>query len=161
VADAAPRSIRRLARGASTCRALQRAFSLVETLVAIVLVAISMLGLGALQLAALRGSGTSLDLLAAAGHAISHEERLRALHDAPPEARARLAGAGVAIGCFGDRRCTPEEFAADEAARWLDAAAPRTWQPQPPVADDASAPTQIRLEVARAAAPFVAVEVVP
>lgn len=129
-------------------------FSLVETLVASLLVALAMIGLGGLQLATLRGAGTSLDLLAAAGHASSHQERVRALHDAPDEARAALGGMGAAIGCNADRVCTPVEFAQDEASHWRPSARLR-WVVRPPVLDE----SRLRLEVARDGGPFVAIEV--
>lgn len=129
-------------------------FSLVETLIAALLVAFAMIGLGGLQLATLRGAGTSLDLLAAAGHASSHQERVRALHDAPPDARAALGGTGVAIGCSADRPCTPLEFAQDEASHWELAGRPR-WSVRPPSLGE----SRLRLEVARDGGPFVVVEV--
>jgi type II secretory pathway pseudopilin PulG len=129
-------------------------FSLVETLVATLLVALAMLGLGGLQLAALRGAGTSLDLLAAAGHASSHQERVRALHDAPDDVRAALGGIGAPVGCNAERRCTPLEFAQDEASRW-EAPPSVPWRPRPPELDD----TRLRLEVARDDEPFVVLEV--
>lgn len=141
-------------RNRRPARRAQQGFSLVETLVATLLVALAMLGLGGLQLATLRGAATSLDLLAAAGHASSHQERVRALHDAPEDVRAVLGGTGTRLDCNADRPCTPLEFALDEASRW-EAPVAVPWRPLPPELDD----TRLRLEVARDAEAFVVLEV--
>src|SRR5512137_325693 len=100
----------------------ERGFALLEVLVAMLLVAVALLGVTGLQLAALRSGADLLRLLGASSHAAAHAERLRALHDAPPEAREVLATRGARRGCRDERRCTPLEFAEDEAARWLDEA---------------------------------------
>lgn len=90
-------------------------FALVEVLVALLLVAFATLGVAHVQLGALRAGGRSLEALAEHGHVLGLADRIRALHDAPPTARALLAGDGANHDCRGDRRCTPEEFAAYEA----------------------------------------------
>lgn len=119
-----------------------RGVGLVEVLVAIVLVAVSMLGVARLHLGAFDAGRRSLDALALQGHVLGLADRIRALHDAPPETRARLAGAGADRDCRGERRCTPDEFAEHEAWAWHDEARA--------LRDATSAPIEVRLEPAPA-----------
>ena len=111
-----------------------RGFSLVEQLVALLLVATALLGVAGLQLASLRGGAHALELLAAHDHVAARGESLRALHGLPAAERAALLGAGERVACRGERRCAPREFAADEAARATAAAAARGWIVLPAVA---------------------------
>jgi prepilin-type N-terminal cleavage/methylation domain-containing protein len=133
-------------------------FTLVETLVAMLLVAIALLGVTGLQLVSLQAGARALELLAATSLASSHAERIRALHDAPDEARARLAEPGDAIGCGPARACTPLEFAADEAARWTDDDG-RAWRVQPPAVELAAAPAQVSLGIQRSGQRLIELDV--
>ncbi len=137
----------------------ERGFALLEVLVAMLLVAVALLGVTGLQLAALRSGADLLRLLGASSHAAAHAERLRALHDAPPEAREILATRGARRGCRDERRCTPLEFAEDEAARWLDEAQDAPFEPALPVVAPDAAPTHWRLRVGAAGGPLVDLEV--
>jgi prepilin-type N-terminal cleavage/methylation domain-containing protein len=130
---------------ASRCRG----FSLVESLVAMLLVATALLGVAGLQLASLRGGAHALDLLGAQDHVASRAETLRALHGIPGAHRAALLARGEASTCRGPRRCTPLEFASDEAARSSAAAAGRGWVVTPTVLDTEAEPLSATLELRR------------
>jgi prepilin-type N-terminal cleavage/methylation domain-containing protein len=126
-----------------------RGFSLVEQLVALLLVGTALLGVAGLQLASLRGGTHVLDLLAAQDHVAAQAESLRALHGLPAEDRAALLGPGQARPCRGERRCTPREFAEDEAARSGAFAARRGWAAAPSVSSTAPEPLRATLELWR------------
>jgi prepilin-type N-terminal cleavage/methylation domain-containing protein len=130
---------------ASRCRG----FSLVESLVAMLLVATALLGVAGLQLASLRGGAHALDLLGAQDHVASRAESLRALHGIPGADRAALLGRGETRTCRGARRCTPLEFAVDDAARSGAAAADRGWMVTSGVIDAAADPLRATLELRR------------
>lgn len=112
-------------------------FGLVEVLVATLLVAVAMLGVARLQLGAFAAGRHSLDALATQAHVLGLADRIRALHDAPPAARALLGGPGADRDCRGPRRCTPAEFAEHEAWSWHDEARA--------LRDVTSAPIDVRL----------------
>jgi prepilin-type N-terminal cleavage/methylation domain-containing protein len=130
---------------ASRCRG----FSLVESLVAMLLVATALLGVAGLQLASLRGGAHALDLLGAQDHVASRAESLRALHGIPGADRTALLGRGEARSCRGARRCTPLEFASDEAARSGAAAVGRGWVVTPTVIDAEADPLRATFELRR------------
>ena len=111
-----------------------RGFSLVEQLVALLLVATALLGVAGLQLGSLRAGAHALERLSAHDHVVARAEGVRALHGLTIPDRALLFGTGAALGCRGDRLCTPREFAADEAARAAADAAARGWSVVPSVA---------------------------
>jgi type IV pilus assembly protein PilV len=139
-------------------RRLVDGFTLVETLVAMLLVAIALLGVTGLQLVSLQAGIRALELLHATGLASSHAERIRALHDASDEVRATFAGPGAPSACSDERTCTPAEFAASEAARWTDAGT-RAWRTEPPQVDLEQAPGHVTLRIVRSGETFVALEV--
>lgn len=129
--------------------ARSRGFSLVEQLVALLLVSTALLGVAGLQLASLRGGAHVLELLAAQDHVAAQGESLRALHGLPADDRAALLGSGAARSCRGEQRCTPREFAEDEAARSGAFAARRGWAVTPSVSIAAPEPLRVTLELRR------------
>jgi type II secretory pathway pseudopilin PulG len=135
--------------------ARSRGFSLVEPLVALLLVGTALLGVGGLQLAALRGGAQVLELLAAQEHVVARAEGLRALHGVAVEDRLALLGDGAPHGCRGERRCTPREFAEDEAARGRAAGAARGWAESRSVSVDGPTPLRATLRVSRGDRPLV------
>lgn len=130
-------------------RAHCRGFALVESLVALLLVATALLGVAGLQLASLRGGAHALELLEAHGHVAAWGESFRALHGLPAADRHALPGAGAPGSCRGERRCTPREFAADEAARRSAAAAARGWIALPTASTADADPPRATLELRR------------
>lgn len=126
-----------------------RGFALVESLVAQLLVGTALLGVAGLQLASLRGGAHALELLAAQDHVAARAESLRALHGVPAEDRVALLGPGEPLACRAERRCTPREFAADEAARSSVVAGQRGWVVQPTVSPVGTAPLRASLELRR------------
>jgi hypothetical protein len=136
-----------------------RGSGLVEVLVALLLVAFAMLGVARLQLGALESGRKSLDALAMQGHVLGLAERIRALHDAPDEARAALAAGGADHGCRGERRCTPVEFAEFEAWSWREDAALRDAEPAPIAVQLEARPARFGLSVRRRSGAPYGVEV--
>jgi prepilin-type N-terminal cleavage/methylation domain-containing protein len=126
-----------------------RGFSLVESLVAMLLVATALLGVAGLQLASLHGGAHALDLLGAQDHVASRAESLRALHGIPGAQRVALLGRGEARACRGARRCTPLEFASDDAARSGAEAAARGWVVTSRAIDAAADPLRATFELRR------------
>ncbi|MFO0451487.1 MAG: prepilin-type N-terminal cleavage/methylation domain-containing protein [Pseudomonadota bacterium] len=126
-------------------------FTLVETLAAMLVLAVALLGLARLQLAMHGAAGDSLAVLAAGAHVASHLERLRALHDAPAEARLHLAGRGTPFECSAARACSAAEFAAAEAWAWHGTLGPRLPGASAPPprfdAPDARGRTELHIEL--------------
>lgn len=127
--------------------ARSRGFSLVESLVALLLVATALLGVAGLQLTSLRGGAHALELLDAHGHVAAWGESFRALHGLPAEERGASHAGGARQPCRGERRCSPREFAADEAARRSAAAAARGWVAVPTVSGADADPPRATLEL--------------
>jgi type IV pilus assembly protein PilV len=96
----------------------QTGFTLVESLVALVVIAIGMLGMGALYVEGLRANRTSIYRTAAIDLAADMADRIRA----NPTAVAAYAGDGPgtdAHGCVnGAADCTPAELADDDTWWW-------------------------------------------
>lgn len=126
-----------------------------EPLVATLLVTLALLGVAALQLASLRDGARMLEMLAAHGLVAGHADVIRALHGAPAEARAAIGSPGAALGCRAERRCTPAEFAADEAARWSQAGTALRWRTAPPRVDLSASPARFELAVASGPGPLL------
>ena len=105
----------------------QKGFTLVEVLVALVVMSVGMLGIAALYLEGLRAGRTALYRTTAITLAADMADRIRANRN------AGLAYAGTGPGADGDCvngavDCTAEELAADDWLDWssqLDDAAPR------------------------------------
>lgn len=93
----------------------QRGFTLVETLVAMLVISIGMLGIAALYVEGLRAGRTSVYRMAAIGLASDMADRIRA----NPAAGNAYANAGAANDCAGDAAdFTPAELAADDVFCW-------------------------------------------
>ena len=96
-----------------------RGFTLVEVLVALVVMAVGLLGIAALYVEGLRAGRTSVYRTAAVNLAADMGERIRA----NPGASATYAGTGPGVDNFcvnGASDCSAAELAADDWYRWLD-----------------------------------------
>jgi len=104
-------------------------FTLVEVLVALVVLAVGMLGMALLLHAGLQGSRTALEHAQAVNLAADMAERMRAnrsavaaydTSDGTPDPRLDAACEDAA------GPCTPDAMAGNDLRRWLDAVAPRS-----------------------------------
>jgi type IV pilus assembly protein PilV len=104
----------------------QRGFTLLEVLVALVVLAVGLLGVAALLVGSLRGTRTALEHTQAANLARDMIERIRAnaaagnaydTADGTPDPRADPACERH------DGRCEPAAMASHDLARWIDAVA--------------------------------------
>lgn len=96
----------------------QRGFTLVEVLVALVVLAVGLLGIAALYVEGLRAGRTSVYRTAAVVLAADMAERIRA----NPAAGGAYAGTGPGADNFcvnGTSDCSAAELAADDWFRWL------------------------------------------
>ena len=95
-----------------------RGFTLIEILVALVVLAVGMLGIAALYVESLRAGRTSINRITAVTLAADMADRIQA----NPNAAASYAGAGPGMDrdCVnGAVACTPAELADDDWFRWL------------------------------------------
>lgn len=123
-------------------------FSLIEVLVALVVMSVGMLGIAALYLEGLRASRTAVYRTTAVNLAADMADRIRA------NQRGRLAYAGTGPGsdeaCVnGDADCTPAALAADDWFSWsnqLNASLPVGSTAQIDVVAAASTVYAIRIE---------------
>lgn len=102
--------------------ARQRGITMVEALVALVVLSVGMLGIAGLYVSSLRAERTALVRTQAVNLVQDMVNRIRA------NARARNAydvadsygGAPGTHDCVEDANCSPEELAEDDLARWID-----------------------------------------
>lgn len=99
----------------------QGGFSLVEALVALVVLSVGLLGVAALYTWSLRDSRTALLRSEAVNLASDMADRIRANRIAGPEYDEGAAGAGEITEACTAAGCTPEEMAANDKAEWLEA----------------------------------------
>jgi type IV pilus assembly protein PilV len=98
--------------------------SLVEALVALLVLSIGMLGIAGLFVGSVRSSRSALLRTQAVNLVSDMAERIRAnatARDAYALAVGEAPGAGTCAAVAGDdgTNCTPEELAADDLARWV------------------------------------------
>jgi type IV pilus assembly protein PilV len=138
-----------IARGVSMCatRAL-RGFTIVEALVALVVLAVGMLGIASLYVTTLRASGSATSRMQAINLASDLGDRIRANRTAG----AAYAGAPAANGtsCIGTGvTCTAEQMAAHDLFVWQ--AAIQAALPSAPAGtvtvDTSTNPTTYRIQV--------------
>jgi type IV pilus assembly protein PilV len=94
-----------------------RGFTLVEVLVALVVMAVGMLGIAALYAEGLRASRSAISRITAVTLAADMADRIRA----NPAARLAYDGAGPGVdqGCVnGADDCSPDELAEDDWFHW-------------------------------------------
>jgi type IV pilus assembly protein PilV len=97
-----------------------RGFSMVEAMVALLVLAVGMLGIAGLYVTSLRASSSALLRTQAVNLAADMADRIRA----NPTAGAAYAGAAANNGCVGGGAdCTPAALAADDLFRWQQALA--------------------------------------
>ena len=106
--------MRRYMFAASKC--LSRGFSIVEVLVALVVLAVGMLGIAGLYVTSLQASGSALLRMQAVNLASDMADRIRA----NPDAGAAYAGEPADNNCAGaaPASCSPAQMAADDLFRW-------------------------------------------
>jgi type IV pilus assembly protein PilV len=98
-------------------RSPQRGFTIVEALVALVILAVGMLGIASLYVTTLRASGSAASRMQAINLASDLGDRIRANRTA----EAAYAGAAAANGttCLGNSAtCTPAQMAAHDLFVW-------------------------------------------
>lgn len=92
-----------------------RGFTLVEVLVALVVMAVGLLGIAGLYVEGLRAGRTSVYRAAAVSLASDMADRIRA----NPLGAYAGAGPGADNGCVNDVECDPDQLAGDDWFRWL------------------------------------------
>ena len=98
----------------------QRGISIVEALVALVVIAVGMLGIAGLYLTSLQASRSAKLRAQAVQLAGSIADRIRANREGVMAYNtAAYGGNPVAQGCDFDFRCTPAQLAQDDLAIWL------------------------------------------
>lgn len=104
-------------RSTNANRLAQRGFTIVEALVALVVLAVGMLGIASLYVTTLRASGSAMSRMQAINLASDLGDRIRANRTA----EAAYAGAAAANGttCIGTgATCTPAQMAAHDLFVW-------------------------------------------
>ena len=97
----------------------QNGFTLVETLVALVVLAIGMLGIAALYLTSLQAGRTAIYRTQAVNLAADLADRIRANRAAIADYGIIFADASVDVpACYTTIGCTPAELAASDLSRW-------------------------------------------
>jgi len=97
----------------------QHGFTLIETLVSMVILAVGMLGIAALYIEGLRSSQASVSRTVAVNLAADMADRIRANPDAPAGAYAGV-GPGANFNCVnGVAACQPAQMAADDWFWWF------------------------------------------
>lgn len=98
----------------------QRGVSIVEALVALVVISVGMLGIAGMYLSSLQASRTAKIRSQAVELAGSIADRIRANRDAAIAYNtAQYGGAPAAQDCDNAKRCTPAELAQDDLAEWI------------------------------------------
>jgi type IV pilus assembly protein PilV len=99
----------------------QRGISMVEALVALVVIAVGMLGIAGLYLSSLQASRSAKLRSYAVELAGSIADRIRANRDAGPAySTDAYGGEPAAQDCDAEKRCTAAELAQDDLARWIE-----------------------------------------
>ena len=98
-----------------------RGFSIVESLVALVVLSIGMLGIAALYVESLRAGRSAIYRTQAVNLATDMADRIRANRTAQNSYALTAAGTPAVQGCVAPAttRCTPAQLAQDDQARWL------------------------------------------
>lgn len=115
----------RIARRAGLHAPRARGFTLVESLVALVVLSIGMLGIAGLYLESVRSGRTSILRSQAVALATDLADRIRANRAGGPQYDDGASGAGAILAACedGGAGCTPNEMAGHDKAQWLDALA--------------------------------------
>ena len=94
-------------------RRYHKAFSMVEMLVAVVVLAVGLLGIAALHVTTLRSGGSAISRMQAVNLASDLADRIRANQSA----KIDYAGAGANNDCFANP-CSPSDMAASDLNIW-------------------------------------------
>lgn len=92
----------------------QAGFSIVEVMVALVVLAVGMLGIASLYVTTLRSSGSAISRMQAVNLASDLADRIRANRFA----RDAYAAAGAKVDCIGTTDCSEEDMAANDLFLW-------------------------------------------
>ena len=93
----------------------QAGFSIVEVMVALVVLAVGMLGIASLYVTTLRSSGSAMSRMQAVNLATDLADRIRANRFAGEA----YAGTAAEVECLGiDKNCTQEQMAANDLYMW-------------------------------------------
>lgn len=98
----------------------QRGISIVESLVALVVIAVGMLGIAGLYLSSLQSSRSAKLRAQAVQLAGSIADRIRANRDGATAYATSGYGTGPAAQDCDTERCTPAELAQDDLAHWIE-----------------------------------------
>jgi type IV pilus assembly protein PilV len=100
-------------------RSSERGITLVESLVALVVLSVGMLGIASLYISSLKAGRSALVRTQAVNLATDIADRIRANRDALAAYDTGVYGGAPEMqGCLG-ADCTPEALAEDDLARWL------------------------------------------
>jgi type IV pilus assembly protein PilV len=116
-------------RSAPTFRTFSSGFTMVEALVALVVLAVGMLGISSLYITTLRASSSAISRMHAINLAGDIGDRIRANRTAGvayDTGRSPIANNNCSGGAVGAVICTPAQLAADDLFRWRQQIA-QTW----------------------------------
>lgn len=103
--------------GSSSSRRPARGFSMVEVLVALVVLGVGMLGIASLYVVTLRSSGSAISRMQAVNLASDLGDRIRANRNAGAAYEGAAAANGN--GCIGiSANCSPQQMAAHDLFLW-------------------------------------------
>lgn len=97
----------------------QRGISIIESLVAMVVICVGMLGIAGLYLSSLQASRSAKFRAAAVELVGSLADRIRANRDATTAYNLAIGGTPALKGCNTATRCSAAALAEDDLARWL------------------------------------------
>lgn len=96
-----------------------RGFTMVEALVALVVLGVGMLGIAGLYVTTLRASGSAISRMQAVNLASDLADRIRANRTAGEAYEADADDAGADEGCIGGTtNCSPDDMAATDLSFW-------------------------------------------
>jgi type IV pilus assembly protein PilV len=93
-------------------------FTLVEALVALVVLSVGMLGMASLYVVTLQSGGTAIYRTQAVNLAADMADRIRANRTATTAVNNGYGAAGSSQSCTGTTDCTPANMAADDLYTW-------------------------------------------
>jgi type IV pilus modification protein PilV len=124
-----------------------RGFTLIEVLAAVIIVAVTLLGVGALHLEAMTAGRRGLERLEALSLATALADTVRAFADAPVAASELFAGEGDATACAPRALCTADALIEQEVARWRAAVLANSGVPAAVAVDISPTPLLVRVDI--------------
>ena len=111
-------SIRRLMGQPMSALQTNRGFTMVESLVALVVLCVGMLGIAGLYVITLRSSASAVSRMHAVNLAADLADRIRANRNAPSNYNIAPANNSCYGGAVGAVSCTPDQLAANDLLLW-------------------------------------------